>query len=266
MHTSIRLAAVAPWNEGVPAIHGPDIYGASAGKPLLYAVPTTGERPIRFTGQGLPAGIHLGAGNGHITGKIRKEGGFRILLGAENQHGKTEKEFTIVIGGGLALTPPMDWNSWNAWRRWVDEDKVRAAADGFILTGLAARGYSYVNIDSCWQGQRGGQYNAIQPNRKFSDMRALAETIHARGLKFGLYSSPWVVPWGCGEAEWGGSTLIGCSSGEPDPDYKFPYWPNAIADGNYIGLVKHEAADVVQWVEWGVDFLKYDWCPTDACS
>ena len=103
----------------------------------------------------------------------------------------------------------MGWNSWNAWRRWVDDAKVRAAADGLVRTGLAARGYSYVNVDSCWQGARGGKHNAIQPNRKFPDMRSLADYIHAQGLKFGIYSTPWTVPWGCSEkeavADWGGT-------------------------------------------------------------
>ena len=66
----------------------------------------------------------------------------------------------------LAPTPPMGWNSWNAWRHWVDDARIRSAAEALVKTGLAARGYSYVNIDSCWQGERGGKHGAIQPNRK----------------------------------------------------------------------------------------------------
>lgn len=266
MQSRVNLAIVTPWDQGNPVMHGPDIHGASAEKPFLYAIPTTGERPVHFRVAGLPAGLHLDSTSGHISGKARQEGEFRLLLCAENRHGKAEKEFTLVIGGRLALTPPMGWNSWNAWRRWVDDGKVRAAADGLVRTGLAARGYSYVNVDSCWQGLRGGKHNAIQPNRKFPDMRLLADYIHARGLKFGIYSTPWTVPWGCSEKEavsdWGGPGLIGCSSGAPDPDYR----PNHIPEGRYVGIEKHEAQDVAQWVEWGVDFLKYDWCPTDPKS
>jgi alpha-galactosidase len=74
------------------------------------------------------------------------------------------------------------------------------------------------------------------------------------------------VPWGCTQAQavadWGGPGLIGCSSGAPDPGYV----PSSIPDGRYVGLEKHEAEDVAQWVEWGVDFLKYDWAPTDPTS
>jgi alpha-galactosidase len=160
----------------------------------------------------------------------------------------------------------MGWNSWNAWRRWVDDARMRSAAEDLVRTGLAARGYSRVNIDSCWQGQRGGMHGAIQPNRKFPDMRSLADHCHALGLKFGIYSTPWTMPWGCtpkeAEEDWSGPGLIGCSSGNPDPDYH----PNSIVEGRFVGLEKHEAQDVAQWVEWGVDFLKYDWNPTDMRS
>jgi len=261
-----RLAAVAPWDEGSPAVHGPDVYGASADKPFLYAIPATGERPLRFQAETLPDGLRLDPATGHIRGAAHREGDFSILVRVENRHGKAEKELLIAVGRGLALTPPMGWNSWNAWRRWVDDDKVRAAVDGLVRTGLAARGYSYVNIDSCWQGGRGGKHNAIQPNRKFPDMHALAKYIHDRGLKFGIYSSPWTVPWGCFErtavADWGGPGLIGCSSGPPDDDYT----PASIPTGQYVGVEKHEPEDVAQWLEWEVDFLKYDWRPTDPRS
>jgi alpha-galactosidase len=263
--SQIRLAAVEPWDQGPPAIHGPSIHGASANKQVLYAIPATGERPLVFAVEGLPEGVRLDPVTGFITGAIRREGDFRVMLRAENRHGKAEKEFVIAIGRGLALTPPMGWNSWNAWRRWVDDVKVRSAADGLVRTGLAALGYTYVNIDSCWQGARGGPHNAIQPNRKFPDMRLLSDYVHARGLKLGIYSTPWAVPWGCEKKEdvedWGGPELIGFSSGDPEPDGPRDYF---FYLGKYVGIEKHEMQDVAQWVEWGVDFLKYDWTQTDA--
>jgi alpha-galactosidase len=189
-----------------------------------------------------------------------------VLLQAQNQHGKTEKEFTIAIGRGLALTPPMGRNSWNAWRHWVSDDNIRSAAHQLVQTGLAARGYNYVNIDSCWQGTRGGEHGAIQPNSKFPDMGALGAYVHSLGLKFGIYSTPWTVPWGCTEKEaqenWNGAGLIGCSSGSPDTNYQ----PNSLPEGRYVGIDKHEAQDIAQWEQWGVDFLKYDWNPTDPES
>lgn len=263
---ALQLAKVEPWDCGVPAIQGPDITGASARKPFFYAIPATGERPLTFRAEGLPAGLRLDTGTGFITGAAQAEGDFLVRLEARNRHGSTDKTFTIAIGRGLALTPPLGWNSWNAWRRWVDDGKVRAAADAMVASGLAARGYTYVNVDSCWQGERGGTHNAIQPNRKFPDMKALADYLHGKGLKFGIYSTPWVEPWGCtaadAKAEWDGGALIGCSAGEQDPE--FPR--NVAFSGKFVGREKFEACDVAQWVDWDVDFLKYDWAPTDPKS
>ena len=264
MSEAIRLAPVTRWDAGAPGIHGPDVTGASAAKPFLYAIPATGERPMTFGVDALPQGLTVDPASGRITGSVQREGAYSVLLRARNRHGAAEKAFDIVIGQGVALTPPMGWNSWNAWRRWVDDAKVRAAAEAMVESGLAARGYTYINIDSCWQGIRGGRLNAIQPNGKFPDMKGLGGFIHARGLKLGIYSTPWVCPWGCSDeeaaADWGGPGLIGCSSGEIDTDY--PRHPA----NKYVGKIKHEAADVAQWVEWEMDYVKYDWAPTDPKS
>lgn len=263
---TVQIAEVTPWDQGPIAIHGPQVYGASPNKPFFFTIPATGERPVKFKAEGMPEGLLLDPANGRISGAARSDGYFEVRLSAENRHGKTERKFTISIGRGLALTPPMGWNSWNAWRHWVDHDKIRSAAHDLVQTGLAARGYSYVNIDSCWQGRRGGEHRAIQPNCKFPDMGSLAEEVHALGLKLGIYSTPWTIPWGCTEEEaresWKGDQLIGCSSGAPDPDYA----PNSIPEGRFVGIEKHEAQDIEQWAQWGIDFLKYDWNPTDPKS
>ena len=123
-----------------------------------------------------------------------------------------------------ALTPQMGWNSWNVFARAVDEEKVKAAADEFISTGLAAHGYTYVNIDDCWEGKRDAN-GIITANEKFPDMQGLGEYIHAKGLKFGIYSSP--GPLTCAKFE---------------------------------ASYQHEDQDAEQWAKWGVDYVKYDWC------
>jgi len=265
MGDELNIARLKPWDEGCPSINGPDICGASAGKPFFYAVPATGQRPMEFEAEGLPEGLSIKASSGYVEGSALKEGEFDILLRAKNVHGKAEREFRVSIGRGPALTPPMGWNSWNAWRMWVDDSKIRQAADALTGKGLAARGYTFVNIDSCWQGPRGGRLNSIQPNSKFPDMKSLSDYVHSRGLKIGIYSSPWTAPFGCHKGDpsrfWGGPDLIGCSSGDPDPDYPFK-----AGEGMYIGINKHEACDVAQWVEWEMDYLKYDWTPNDPVS
>ncbi len=125
---------------------------------------------------------------------------------------------------GLAKTPPMGWNSWNHFGGAVDDKTVREMADAMVSSGMAAAGYTDVNIDDTWEGGRDAQGNII-PNSKFPDMKALADYVHSRGLKLGIYSSP--GPRTC---------------------------------GGYEGSYGHEEQDARTFAAWGVDYLKYDWC------
>jgi alpha-galactosidase len=248
-----RLAPAPAWDAGAPAMHGPTVTGASPGKEFLFLIPTVGERPIRFSAEGLPQGLVLDAEAERITGRARVAGECTVRLKAENRHGKAERSLRIVIGErALALTPPMGWNSWNCFRSDIGADKIVRIAEGMVTSGLAAHGYAYVNLDSGWQsGQRAGRFNSILPHEGFPDMAALCARVHDLGLKIGIYSGPYVVPWG--------SEGRGSSSGPMDT--RFPFRPGLA--GKYIGLFKHEMEDVAQWADWGIDYLKYDWADTD---
>ncbi|HEX6905618.1 MAG TPA: glycoside hydrolase family 27 protein [Terriglobales bacterium] len=124
----------------------------------------------------------------------------------------------------LAATPPMGWNSWNHFACKVTAADIRVAADAMAGNGMKAAGYTYVNIDDCWQGKRDAQGN-IHPNARFGDIKALADYVHSKGLKIGIYSSP--GPQTCARHE---------------------------------GSYQHEAQDAKQYAAWGIDYLKYDWC------
>jgi alpha-galactosidase len=124
----------------------------------------------------------------------------------------------------LAPTPPMGWNSWNHFGADVTDADIRRAADQMVSSGMAGAGYRYVIIDDGWQGQRDAQ-GVLHANAKFPDMKALADYVHSKGLKFGIYSSP-------GEKTCGGFT----------------------------GSFGHEAQDARLFASWGVDYLKYDLC------
>ena len=127
---------------------------------------------------------------------------------------------------GLALTPPMGWNSWNRFACDVNEQVVRGAADAMAASGMRDAGYQYVIIDDCWQGERDAAGNIQADAKRFpSGIKALADYIHAKGLKFGIYSD--VGYHTCG--------LRPASRG-------------------------HEFQDAAQYAAWGVDYLKYDWC------
>jgi len=94
-----------------------------------------------------------------------------------------------VAYNGLAKTPPMGWNSWNKFKSGVDDRVVREIADAIVSSGMRDAGYTYVNIDDTWEGARDAQGN-ITSNKKFPDMKALADYVHSKGLKLGIYSSP----------------------------------------------------------------------------
>ncbi len=129
-----------------------------------------------------------------------------------------------VASNGLAKTPPMGWNSWNKFQHLVSDKVVREMADVIVSTGMRDAGYVYINIDDTWEGVRDAN-GVLQPNSKFPDMKALAAYVHSKGLKLGIYSSP------------GPKTCAG-----------------------YEGSYGHEDLDAKTWAEWGIDYLKYDWC------
>jgi len=133
-----------------------------------------------------------------------------------------------ALNNGLARTPPMGWNSWYTFRCNVTEDGVITNAHSLVKSGLAARGYRYVNVDGCWEAPkrtRGG-YLRADPKTFPSGMAALGRSLHAMGLKFGIYTSA-------------GRTI--CLHRQP-------------------GSYGHYARDFRTFAKWKVDYVKVDWC------
>ena len=173
-----------------PAIHGPRITGSTPGRPFLFSFPPRARSRCTSPPRTCPEGLALDAKTGIITGSLTQAGTTEVAIAVENALGKAQGKLTIVGGAHkLALTPPMGWNSWNCWASAVSDAKVRAAADAMVKSGLAAHGFQYVNIDDCWEGQRDAK-GEIHSNEKFPDMKALADYVHSKGLKLGIYSSP----------------------------------------------------------------------------
>ena len=235
-----------------PRINGACLFGARPGSPLLYKIPATGDRPMTFGAKDLPPGLTVDKNTGIITGALNKKGTHKLTLVAQNALAKSEKPFQIIVGDRICLTPPLGWNSWNCWAAAVDAEKVKAAAKAMIDSGLANHGWTYINIDDTWQHARSGSLNAIQPNDKFPDMKAIADYVHSLGLKIGIYSTPWVTSY---------AGRVGGSADNPQGKW------SAVTDPQYTGWRhgKHSFArnDAQQWSQWGIDYLKYDWNPND---
>ena len=217
--------AIAALDATHPAIHYPRIVGATPGRPFLFLIPATGQAPLNFTAENLPTGLSLNGKTGIISGALKSPGTTAVKLGLNSPAG-TASEMLTIVGGEhqLARTPPMGWNSWNVWARNVDAEKIRAAADVMISSGLAAHGFQYINIDDAWEGSRDAD-GSLHVNDKFKDMPALADYVHSKGLKLGIYSSP------------GPKTCAG-----------------------FEGSFGHEKQDALTYGQWGIDYLKYDWC------
>ena len=133
---------------------------------------------------------------------------------------------SFALDNGLAKTPPMGWNSWNKFGCNVSEDLIRQAADALVSTGMKDAGYQYIVIDDCWQVSRDNEGNIVPDAQRFpSGVKKLADYVHSKGLKFGIYSDA-----GTGTCQ------------------------------NRPGSRGYEFQDARQYAAWGVDYLKYDWC------
>jgi alpha-galactosidase len=157
-----------------------------------------------------------------------------LLLSGMAQHalGQAPAPVRAAPAAALAPTPPMGWNSWNKFACNVSEQLIRETADAMVRTGMRDAGYQYVNIDDCWHGQRDSLGFIRADSVRFpSGIRALADYVHARGLKLGIYSDA-------------GSKTCG---GKP-------------------GSRGYERQDALTYAKWHVDYLKYDWCNTEELN
>jgi alpha-galactosidase len=135
-----------------------------------------------------------------------------------------------ALDNGLAKTPPMGWNSWNKFACNVSEELIKQVADAMATNGMKDAGYQYIVIDDCWQVDRDPQGNIIADAKRFpSGIKALADYIHSKGLKFGIYSD---------------AGTLTCQKRPGSRGYEFQ--------------------DARQYAAWGVDYVKYDWCSTST--
>lgn len=239
---SRQLGILTPKEAESPRINGPVVLGVRPGHPLIWRLPVTGKRPMALSAENLPKGLVFDPGTQVLSGTVETAGEYPIVFSAKNGKGEASRTVTVRVGERISLTPAMGWNSWNCFCSKVTAEKVRAAADVMVSSGLADHGWSYVNIDDFWQnshtkgatdktlsGPERMPDGTVVPNARFPDMRALTDYIHAKGLRIGLYSSP--GPYTCGDC---------------------------------TGSYGHEEQDAKTYADWGFDFLKYDWCSYSA--
>jgi alpha-galactosidase len=183
------------------------------------------ERKVTYEGHLAGDGLELATRRRATDTVLTKAVAHRVPDGEGTMPARNPlPERHVVKDNGLARTPPMGWNSWNKFAGRVDDAAVRGMADAMLSSGMKDAGYEYINIDDTWEAGRDAQGN-ITTNKKFPDMKALADYVHGKGLKLGIYSSP---------------------------------GPNTCA--GYEGSYGHEVQDAKTYAAWGIDYLKYDWC------
>ena len=243
-----QLGILTPAPKAEPQFNGADIWGVRPGRPIIFRVPISGEKPMKYSAENLPEGVTFDTEKGILGGVApMAEGDYDINVTAENAKGKASKIITLRVGDVIALTPPMGWNSWNIWGYNLTAEKAMQSAKALQESGLGDYGWAYVNLDDYWEmnnekedrvqkrleelgtedlvGPARDSKGRIIPNRSFPDMNALTDYIHSFGFKAGLYSSPGRVT--CGKCE---------------------------------GSLGHELEDATSWAEWGFDYIKYDMC------
>jgi alpha-galactosidase len=220
-----QVTAVRPGaTDAPPRIGPPFVVAMRPGRLFVHRIPVAGSRPLRVEAEGLPAGLSIDSETGIVSGSTTRRGRHRVSVTARNPAGEGRATVTLTVGDRLALTPPMGWNSFNRFGCEIDEVKVRTAAEALVASGLADRGFAYVNIDDGWQGGR-DRRGRLRPHDGFSDMRRLTDDLHAVGLRVGIYSSP---------------------------------GPRTCCD--FEGSRGHEVEDAATLAAWGIDYLKHDWC------
>jgi alpha-galactosidase len=196
-HLAQAIRITAP---DYPQINCPQVVGARSGRDFLFLVATTGALPIQYSASGLPSTLKLDSSTGIITGTA-PDHSISFDVTATNSFGSDKVTITVTIGDRVRLTPPMAWNSWYAESEAISDPILRNVTLAFISHGLPHYGWTYINIDDCWQGPRSPDPPYPPTGKRpfsvdgkyyggFTDMHDLTNYIHSFGLKAGIYSGP----------------------------------------------------------------------------
>ena len=231
------------------ALHivGPSVVGIRPGTPFVHLIGVSAREPsLRFSARGLPRGLQLDERTGVISGDAPETAAsYDVQLTVRGRGGAASSTLRIVVGDALALTPPMGWNSWNSFEKEISETVVYEIADALERSGLRDAGYVYINLDDHWaalnrelvvyQNNVRAEWRMVPHRERFpNDLKPVANSLHARGFKLGVYSDAGVTT--CAEAQPAG--------------------------------YGYEEVDARTFAEWGVDYVKYDYCyaPADRAS
>lgn len=249
--------------------NGPGRLGVRPGSRFCFTLPLTGCRSIVMDAAPDLPGLSFCPSRRTLSGTVERAGSRMLRFWAEGSGGELSFNVELVAGENIALSPPMGWNSWYCFSESVSDVKIREAARGMAERGLSRHGWSYINIDDCWQGERRNGNGPLSGNERFPDMAGLADFVHSLGLKFGIYSTPWIGSYsgfrgGSSDSGKGKSTSLPPER-RLQPNQIYGRYPGGEACGAFrVGDRWLMDEDIRQWKEWGVDLVKMDWFPNDV--
>jgi len=273
----VAAAVAAP----APHINGPFILGVHPGTPVIGAVAVTGQGPFTFAADALPAGLALDAATGVFTGTLASAGEYHVTVTVKNSQGQDRATLKFRAGDRLALTPPLGWNSYDAFGDAVTEAETRANAD-WLKKYLQPVGWDTVVIDFRWYDPQptgndrllnttrlgaalaADQFGRLQPapNRFPSSSRghgfkALADDLHAQGLKFGIHVMRGIPR----QAVVAHTPILDSAFTAADAGNaadKCGWCPDMFGvQDNAAGQAWYDSCARL-WSEWGVDYIKVD--------
>ena len=262
--TDISISTAPP--PAVPRVLGPAVVASKPGSPFLYAIPATGQAPLTFAASGLPAGLSIATSSGIVSGTTPAAGSYPIMITVTSPAGTATATLTLTAGDGLALTPPMGWNSYDSFGSTVTESEVMAAAQA-MQTELQPYGYHAVVVDFLWYDpdqpiDSNGRY--LPSTSKFPSatgtqgFKPLADEVHALGLSFGIHIMRGIPRKSVSaNTPIANSTFTAAQAGntsDPCP------WDNhmwGVHGDTDAGKAWYDSI-FAQYAAWGVDFVKVD--------
>ena len=249
-----------------PKIHAPSVVSARPGSPWVYAIPSTGQAPLGFSAQGLPAGLSLDASSGILSGTMPVAGSYPVVITASNSSGSASATLTLVSGNTLSLTPAMGWNSYDSFGGGVTEQETMDAAT-VLKAKLQPFGWNTVVVDYLWyDGEQlidaNGRY--LPSPRRFPSatgtlgFKPLADKIHALGLQFGIHIMRGVPRKSVSaKSPIAGSTYTAADAANTSDACAWDSHMWGVRGATAAGQAWYDSI-FSQYAEWGIDFVKVD--------